>query len=127
MHRNKKVAYTCCAFLLVIIIAIGMVGVLSLLHSKGMISGNGMGQNTSKNSPVTKKSADSLKSQGFEAAKNNDFSKAKTLLQKAKQQYTELKNDNEDLADVNAELYYVDHLPATPVSGTTSINYQSSH
>jgi hypothetical protein len=128
MPRNKKIAYICCAFLLVVIIAVGMVGMLSLLRSKGMISGNGTDQNTSKDSPITKKSADDLKSQGFEAVKNNDFSKAKALLQKAKQQYIELKNDNEDLADVNAELYYVNHLPTTPApTKTTLVNYQSSH
>jgi uncharacterized protein HemX len=106
LTNKKKLIYILIAILLVIAIAIGVVFALKAINN-----------NTSNKTPdatttITKATADTLKTQAIEALKNNDNTKAKTLLTQAKQQYEDL-GDTNNVIDTDAQLYMIEH-PGTP-------------
>ena len=127
---KNKFKYTIIAVVAVIIVTAFTIGILTLLNgNKSKTSTNNGNNNTNtanSNTPATKDTAASLKTQALTAITKNDMTKAKTLLQQAKQQYTELKIAD-GLADTDALLYYVNNTKApVPEKATPKFTYGPS-
>jgi outer membrane protein assembly factor BamD (BamD/ComL family) len=118
-NNDNKFKYIIVAVVAVIVITAGTVGVLVLLNNNA----NTNSKTDKSKVPVTEATATSLWTQALAAVDSKDIAKAKTLLQEAKQQYTELK-DNDGLANTEAELYYVSNYKA-PIPEKTITKYAS--
>ena len=125
--NKKRLILGIVILLLVIIVIIG-----SIIIFKPSDSGNttkntdkssnnnntntGTDNNNNSKTPVvapTKETADALKQQAADAINNKDYTKARTLLIEAQQQYTNL-GDTDSATDIDAQIYYIDHLPVPP-------------
>ena len=96
---KKKLIYIIAAVVLVIAISIGTVFLIRFLHS---------GDTTQTETTPTEASADSLKAQAIDALNTNAIDKAKTLFQKAKQQYEDL-GDTNNVVDTKAQLDLIEY------------------
>jgi outer membrane protein assembly factor BamD (BamD/ComL family) len=98
LKNNKKLIK------LIVTIAVAVV----VLVGATFVVMNIVNNNSKHENAVTKTTADSLKSQAITEIKKDNTAKAKTLFQKAKQQYEQL-GDKNDVVDIDAQLYAIEH------------------
>lgn len=98
--KNKRLVYVLIAILSVVLV----IGVIISLNASQT-------NNTLSKNDAIKAAADSLKTQAIQVIHNNPAS-AKSLLTEARQKYQEI-DDKNNMIDVDAQLYLINHPAQT--------------
>ena len=97
-NKKRRIIIIAISVLIIAIISIGTVAILKSVNKTET-------QTTSK---TTKATADKLKAQALKAVEDDDKTKAKTLFEKAKAEYSALKDTN-NVIDMEAQIYILEH------------------
>ena len=123
MTKNKiRLILVTVILLLIVIVIIG-----SIIIFNQSSNSNTTNTTTSKNKPstsntntsttpvviTTKETANTLKQQAIDAINKNDYAKARNIFLEAQQQYVSL-GDTDNVTDIDAQIYFIDHRPAAP-------------
>lgn len=103
MFKNKKTRLI--AISLVVVLIVATVTIVVLMKTKS--NTNSTNQPAKQTTQVTKSTADALKLDAMKIL-STDPTKAKTILEQAKTQYQELK-DNNGVSNVDSQLYLIEH------------------